>query len=165
MRKHAYKVYLQFVLYSISCHVHLILTMLNFYIFPLSVKIHQWHLWAELSPNNCLCLASYWSMELCICQSFCSHAFALFVFYWRRRGFLPRGWWGVGVEVLCVVWGEGGVCAFCAACLVILWHHLSTSKPSSGDVLAHLSRLTVWISFWYICTSAVENVSQFILPV
>ncbi len=58
------------------------------------------------------------------------------------------------------VWCEGGgVHAVCAACLVILWRHLSTSKLSSGDVSAHLSCLALWISFWYICTSAIENVS------
>lgn len=71
--------------------------------------------WIELRPNNCLCLVSYWSMELCVCQSFCSHAFTLFVFYWRWPGFLPRGlWmcWGWGVEVLYMVWG-GSPCLLC----------------------------------------------------
>lgn len=98
--------------------------------------------WTELSLNNCLCLASYWSMELCICQSFCWHAFTLFVFYWRRPGFLPRGVVRVGVdgiELKSSVWCKGGIHAFCAACLpshfmapsvhkqTVKWWHLRPS--------------------------------------
>lgn len=51
------------------------------------------------------------------------------------------GEWGGGQNTLR---HKGGVAhAFCAACLVILWHHLSTSKLSSGDVSPHLSCMTV----------------------
>lgn len=142
MRKPACIVCFQFVLYSISFHV--LPQSLIFQIFPLFLVAREpavLYLRIELSSNNCSCLAIYWSMELSICQSFCSHAFTLFVFYWRRQGFLPRGWWrrwrrGWGSWSRGVSSGRGGgvVHAFCAACLVILWHHLSTSKPSSGDV-------------------------------
>lgn len=151
--------------YILQCLIPLV------YLLCLVAKIYPHYLrrlsWA--GTTACVWAAiDLWSSVFAV--FFCSHAFPLFVFYWRRWGFLPRGWlgvWVVGVEVLSVVWrgwwwwwwwrwrGIGGVHAFCAACLVILWDHLSTSKPSSADVLAHLSFLTVWISFWYICTSAV----------
>lgn len=64
-----------------------------------------------------------------------------------ERGFEWEGGWGGGVGGLPepnTLRQEGGVAhAFCAACLVILWHHLSASKLSSGDVSPHLSCVTV----------------------
>lgn len=136
------------------------LIFLIFHLFPVGKNPPMIDPWIELSLNNCLCLASYWSMSS-VFASLSAHMPSLCLsFTGGDEAFCTGGGTG-GWSPLHGV--RGGVHAFCAACLVILSRHLSTSKLSSSDVLAHLSYLTVWILFWYICASAVENVSQFIV--
>lgn len=138
-------------------------TMLNVLIFFYSFRLLEIHPWNICGLSWARTTASVWpAIDLwsSVFARLSAHMPSLCLsFTGGDKAFCPGG----GGWLKSSAWCEGGVRAFCAACLVILWHHLSTSKPSSGDVLAHLSGLTVWISFWYICTSAVENVSLFIL--
>lgn len=149
------------ILYFISFHACISDPIFHF---PNIFSISRWQKsthdrsldWAEAEQ---LLLFGYLLIyELCICQSFCSHAFTLFVFYWRRRGFLHGGWvagWspprGVG----------GGACLLCS----LLSHFIAPSVHRRTVKLWRLSSsflLDIWISFWCIRTSAPENVFQFI---
>ncbi len=98
-----FSVYIVFHILSCSSEVLLCLLFLVFLLFPAAKNPPMIYPWIELSPNNCLCLASYWSMELCICQSFCCtclHSVCLLLAETRLSA------QGVGVvEVLCMVWG------------------------------------------------------------
>lgn len=61
----------------------------------------------------------------------------------------PGGGGGLGGGLRSSLWWGGSPCLLC--CLPS--HFMAPSVPcklSSGDVLAHQSRLTVWISSWYI---------------